>query len=215
MWDRYTLGAMNATHSGSQICVVDDDVTIRDVLTIMLEDEGYDVISAASSGAFLHHLSSGARPSCVLCDVRMPEMNGIELLKDLSTRKLGIPMILITGFGDVDMAVEAMKIGAADFIEKPFNADRIVSAIESALERVEARDGGTSVEDLQRRLASLTAREFEVAKRVAVGGSNKSIARELNVSPRTIEVHRARVMNKMNANNLADLVRDWMLLRPD
>jgi len=208
---------MNTAHAsfGSPICIVDDDATIRDVLTIMLEDEGYDVISAASSGAFLHHLSSGVRPRCVLCDVRMPEMNGLDLLKDLSTRKLGIPMILITGFGDVDMAVEAMKIGAADFIEKPFKADRIVSAIESAVGRVESRDDGLSIEDLQRRQASLTGREFEVAKRVASGGSNKSIARELNVSPRTIEVHRARVMNKMNANNLADLVRDWLMLHPE
>src|SRR5262249_40186881 len=163
-----------------------------------------DVVSAASSGAFLHHLSSGLRPRCVLCDVRMPEMNGIDLLKDLSTRRLGIPMILITGFADVDMAVQAMKIGAADFIEKPFNVDRIVSAIESAVGRVEARDDGPPLDDLQRRLASLTAREFEVAKLVAAGGSNKSIARELNVSPRTVEVHRARVMSKMDANNLAD-----------
>jgi two-component system response regulator FixJ len=206
---------MNIPHAGSSICVVDDDAAIRDVLTVMLEDEGYDVISAASSGAFLHHLSSGVRPRCVLCDVRMPEMNGLDLLRDISTRNLGIPMILITGFADVDMAVEAMKIGAADFIEKPFDADRIVSAIESALERAEARGGGLSTEELQRRLASLTPRELDVAKRVAAGASNKQIARELNVSPRTVEVHRARVMNKMNAANLADLVRDWLVLHPD
>jgi two-component system response regulator FixJ len=181
----------------------------------MLEDEGYDVISAASSNAFLHHISSGVRPRCVLCDVRMPEMNGLDLLRDLSMRRLGIPMILITGFADVDMAVEAMKIGAADFIEKPFNANRIVSAIESVIERTETRDDRTSTADLRRRLASLTARELDVAKRVAAGGSNKSIARELDVSPRTVEVHRARVMNKMNAANLADLVRDWLVLHPN
>jgi two-component system response regulator FixJ len=205
----------NAMRTGSAICVVDDDASIRDVLTIMLEDEGYDVVSAASSAAFLQHLSSGLRPGCVLCDVRMPEMNGIDLLKDLATRRLGIPMILITGFADVDMAVEAMKVGAADFIEKPFNVDRIVSAIESVLERTETREAGPPLEDLQRRFASLTAREFDVAKRVAAGGSNKSIARELNVSPRTVEVHRARVMAKMNANNLADLVRDWLVLHPE
>jgi two-component system response regulator FixJ len=205
---------MTTAPAGSPICVVDDDAAIREVLTVILEDEGYDVISAASCGIFLDHLSSGIWPRCVLCDVRMPEMNGIDLLKDLSTRRLGIPMILITGFGDVEMAVEAMKIGAADFIEKPFNADRIVSAIEAAVARVETRDNGPPIDELQRRLASLTARELEVAERVAVGGSNKSIARELDVSPRTIEVHRSRVMNKMNANNLADLVRDWLLLHP-
>ena len=206
---------MNAVSADSPICVVDDDAAIRDVLTVILEDEGYDVISAASSGAFLDHLSAGVWPRCVLCDVRMPEMNGLDLLRDLSMRRIGIPMILITGFGDVDMAVEAMKIGAADFIEKPFNADRIVAAIEAALGRVDTHDKGPSIDELQRRLASLTSRELEVAKRVALGGSNKSIARELNLSPRTIEVHRARVMHKMNASNLADLVRDWLVLHPE
>jgi len=195
-----------------RVSVVDDDVSVRDALNTILVDEGYDVIALDSSVAFLDSLAAGPEPSCILSDVRMPEMSGLELLKTLSNRGIKVPIILITGFADVPMAVEAMKAGAADFIEKPFSPHRIVSAVASALERASGAEGPEAADPVRRRLGALTKREQEIMELLVTGHSNKSAARELSISPRTIEVHRARVMQKMEAKNLAELVRMSVLI---
>lgn len=198
---------VNDASGKARVCVVDDDAAVRDALRTILEDSGYEVAALGSSVEFLDSLSVGAEPSCILSDVRMPEMSGLELLKTLSTRGIKSPIILITGFADVPMAVEAMKAGAADFIEKPFTADRITSAVSAALDRASNADGPEAVEQVRQRLAVLTQREQEIMALLVTGHSNKSAARELSISPRTVEVHRARVMQKMEAKNLAELVR--------
>jgi two-component system response regulator FixJ len=188
------------------VCIVDDDELVRDVLKDIFETEGQTVGAFSSSAAFLDHLASGAHPSCVLCDVRMPEMDGLALLREVSARNLGIPFIMVTGYGEVDLAVEAMKIGAVDFIEKPFNAEQIIAAVNYVLKR----PGSTHTRE---RLAALTPREREIAALLAKGGTNKSIARDAGCSPRTVEVHRARIMEKMNAKSLAELVRELISTR--
>jgi two-component system response regulator FixJ len=196
----------------SRVCVVDDDAAVRDALRTILEDAGYEVAASGSSVEFLDSLTAGIEPACILSDVRMPEMSGLDLLKTLSTRGMKSPIILITGFADVPMAVDAMKAGAADFIEKPFTADRITSAVAIALERSAGNDGPEVAEQVHQRLGSLTQREREIMNLLVTGHSNKSAARELSISPRTVEVHRARVMQKMEARNLAELVRMSVLI---
>ena len=203
---------MSDGNSKARVCVVDDDASVRDALHTILQDVGYDVAALDSSVAFLESLAAGPEPSCILSDVRMPEMSGLDLLKTLSNRGIKAPIILITGFADVPMAVEAMKAGAADFIEKPFAPDRIVSAVAAALERSSTSDGPEAAELVRRRLSALTKREQEIMALLVTGHSNKSAARELSISPRTIEVHRARVMQKMEARNLAELVRMSVLI---
>jgi len=196
----------------ARICVVDDDSAVRDALKTILEDSGYEVAALGSSEEFLDSLNGGQEPACILSDVRMPEMSGLELLKTLSTRRMKSPIILITGFADVPMAVEAMKAGAADFIEKPFTADRIKSAVVAALDRSASGDGPEAADRVHQRLSALTERELEIMTLLVTGHSNKSAARELSISPRTVEVHRARVMQKMEARNLAELVRMSVLI---
>jgi two-component system response regulator FixJ len=195
-----------------RVCVVDDDSAVRDALKTILEDSGYEVLALGSSQEFLDSLDEGSEPACILSDVRMPEMSGLDLLKMLSARGMRSPIILITGFADVPMAVGAMKAGAADFIEKPFTADRITSAVAAALDRSTNGEGPNAAEQVRRRVAALTQREQEIMALLVTGHSNKSAARELSISPRTVEVHRARVMQKMEARNLAELVRMSVLI---
>jgi two-component system response regulator FixJ len=189
------------------VFVVDDDGAVRDALKTILEDEGYETVSLASSKEFLDALESGEEPACILADVRMPQMSGLDLLKTMSARGVKVPMILITGFGDIPMAVEAMKAGAADFIEKPFTDDRITSAVQTALDNAVRVEGPEMAEQVRQKMATLTRREQEIMSLLVTGHSNKSAARELSISPRTVEVHRARIMQKMDAKNLAELVR--------
>jgi len=196
----------------TRVCVVDDDAAVRDALRTILEDAGYEVAASGSSVEFLDTLAGGPEPACILSDVRMPEMSGLELLRTLSTRGMKCPIILITGFADVPMAVEAMKAGAADFIEKPFTGDRIASAVATALDRAANTEGPEAAEQVRTRLGALTQREQEIMNLLVTGHSNKSAARELSISPRTVEVHRARVMQKMEARNLAELVRMSVLI---
>jgi len=190
-----------------KVYVIDDDAAMRDSLNFLLDSAGFNVTLFDNPTKFLDqlpHLVFG----CVVSDVRMPNIDGIELLKRLRTMKCRFPIVIITGHGDVPVAVEAMKLGAIDFLEKPFEDDRLIGMIEAAISQGEpaARDEALT-RDLAARIASLSPRERQVMDGLIAGLSNKLIARDYGISPRTIEVYRANVMTKMQANSLSELVR--------
>ncbi len=193
------------------VFIVDDDQAMRASLQWLIEADGLAVRSFESADAFL---SSDALSltGCLLLDIRMPGMNGLELQAHLNQRAIGLPIIMITGHGDVAMAVKAMKAGAVDFIEKPFNAENLLGSIHQALhEDDHARAQRRHRQTINAHLATLTRREHEVMEQVIAGHSNREIAASLGVSTKTIEVHRARVMDKMQAGSLAELVRMALL----
>jgi two-component system response regulator FixJ len=184
------------------VCVVDDDEAVLDSVALLLEVEGLKTRTFASAEALLDALPLPA--ACIISDVRMPGLDGIELLRALDTRRIEVPVIMITGHGDVPMAVRAMQRGAVDFLEKPFDPNMLISIVRKTLERNASPAAGGPEQD---RLASLTPREHDVFAQLLTGRSNKEIGRALEISPRTVEVHRARVMEKMAAGSLAELVR--------
>lgn len=192
------------------IYVVDDDEAMRDSMTWLLEGEGYRVSCFDSAEAFLGARHDSMR-GCIVLDVRMPEMSGLELQERLDTLGSRLPIIFITGHGDVPMAVSALQRGACDFIEKPFHNEDLLSRIERALELDrqlavrQQRNGAIS-----HRLEQLTQREREVMQLVVAGKLNKQIADELDISMKTVEAHRARVMEKMGVRTLAELVKAVM-----
>ncbi len=187
--------------------IVDDDASVRDSLTVLLESAGFTVRAYDSAVAFLQS-ASDRTAGCVLTDVQMPELNGLELQRRMSEQGIRLPVIVMTGHGDVPIAVEAMKAGAAEFLEKPFGDEQLLTAVTSAIAVGErARDEAAIVAETMRRLATLTPREHEVLDRLVTGQPNKTIAYDLGSSPRTVEVHRARVMEKMGARSLPELVR--------
>jgi two-component system response regulator FixJ len=187
--------------------IVDDDASVRDSLTVLLESAGFTVRAYDSAVAFLQS-ASDRTAGCVLTDVQMPELNGLELQRRMSEQGIRLPVIVMTGHGDVPIAVEAMKAGAAEFLEKPFGDEQLLTAVTSAIAVGErARDDAAIVAETMRRLATLTPREHEVLDRLVAGQPNKTIAYDLGSSPRTVEVHRARVMEKMGARSLPELVR--------
>jgi two-component system, LuxR family, response regulator FixJ len=189
------------------IYVVDDDEAVRDSLSLLLETRGLTVRSFASAREFLAAAPT-LRPGVLISDIRMPEMDGFELQTRLAERGLSFPLIVITGHGDVPLAVQAMKAGALDFIEKPFAAETMIQAVAAALERLaEPTDEDPLMTAASARLALLTPREREVLDGLLAGLPNKSIAYDLAISPRTVEIHRARVMDKMGARSLSELVR--------
>ncbi len=188
------------------IAIVDDDRSVRESLGAMLGVAGYGVATYASAREFLAALDSGAALDCFVCDVRLPETSGLELLKTLAERGSAIPVIMITGHGDVPMAVTAMKSGAVDFIEKPFSPDEILRAVSSALERRTGPARGAPSPELLARYEELTPRERETLALIVEGHTNKSAAQALSISARTVEVYRARIMEKMGAHSLAELV---------
>jgi two-component system response regulator FixJ len=189
------------------IHVVDDDASVRDSLTLLLDSAGFRVRAYESALSFLAAASAGG-VGCVLTDVQMPELNGLELQRQMVAQGIRLPVIVMTGHGDVPIAVQALKAGATDFLEKPFDDEQLLSAVQGAIAVSQrARDEATAVADIARRLATLTPREREVLDRLVAGQPNKTIAYDLGSSPRTVEVHRARVMEKMQARSLADLVR--------
>ena len=187
--------------------VIDDDRDVRESLSFLLETAGLAVRAFESASAFLDVLPRGEK-GCIVTDVRMPGISGTQLLAELKARGVGMPVIVITGHGDVPLAVEAMKLGAFDFIEKPFDDATIVTAVESALreeERREENEAGKA--DVVARLSMLSQRERQVLDGLVGGLPNKTIAYDLGISPRTVEVYRANVMTKMEAASLSDLVR--------
>ena len=197
------------------VAVIDDDDAVRDSLGALLEAAGYGVDTYPSGRAFLSALPE-TRPACALVDVRMPEMDGLELQRRLAEAAPSLPVIIITGHGDIAMAVKAIKAGAVDFVEKPFPDSTILDRIAQALAlREETLSREARRLDIGQRLGRLTAREHEVFERLARGSSNKAIARELGISPRTVEVHRARVMDKLQAPSLSHLVRMAMIAHVD
>jgi two-component system response regulator FixJ len=192
---------------GKKVYVIDDDPAMRDSLDFLLGSAGFSVHVFDSAQVFLDELAK-LEPGCVVTDARMPGIDGIELLRRMHSGARKLPVIVMTGHGDVPLAVEAMKLGALDFLEKPFEDDRLIGMIEIALS--EQQDGSKSEAasaDMAARIASLTQRERQVMQGLVTGQSNKTIAREYDISPRTVEVYRANVMTKMQAGNLSELVR--------
>ena len=187
--------------------VIDDDEALRESLAFLLRTANIEVRTYPSAAAFLDALPD-ARASCVITDVRMPGMSGIDLLRRLQELKIGMPVIVITGHGDVPLAVEAMKIGALDFLEKPFDDEVLLTSVRSALMR---QDGETKRHteraEIESKLAALSNRERDVLGGLVAGRANKQIAYDLGISPRTVEIYRANLMNKMQAGSLSDLVR--------
>jgi two-component system response regulator FixJ len=197
---------------GGKIFVVDDDPGIRDSLAMLLASSGYEAKPYASAAAFLASEAPDAA-GCMVVDVQMPEMNGLALQQELAARCFRLPVIIMTGHGDIPVAVQAMKAGAVDFLEKPFDDGVLLDCIRRALERGStADDQALAARETRRRLAQLTDRERQVLDLIVAGKANKVIAYELAISPRTVEIHRSRVMEKMGASNLADLIRKVLSL---
>lgn len=191
----------------AKVYVIDDDEAMRDSLNFLLDSSGFEVVLFEHAQAFLDRLPSLGF-GCVVSDVRMPGIDGIELLKRMKATGSSFPILVMTGHGDVPLAVEAMKLGALDFLEKPFEDERLIAMIETAIRQAEPAAKNESVtQDVLARIASLSPRERQVMDGLMAGLSNKLIAREYDISPRTIEVYRANVMTKMGANSLSELVR--------
>lgn len=189
------------------VFIVDDDAAVRDSLAALLEAEGFSVEAFDSAKAFL----AGYTPKdacCVIADIRMPDMDGLELQEEIIRKGWGLPVIIITGHGDVPLAVRAMKAGAVDFIEKPFDDAILRAGIDRGLAQSRKARGESAVtQEAETRISQLTAREREVMEHLVAGRPNKVIAHRMDISPRTVEVHRGRVMEKMQARSLSDLVR--------
>jgi len=187
--------------------VVDDDVAVRQSLSFLLASDGLPVRLYESASAFLETVKDTAG-GCIVTDVRMPGIDGIELLRHLKARGFHLPVIVMTGHADVPMAVEAMKEGAVDFIEKPFDDDMFLAAVRSALKvREEHAERDAQANEFQARLQGLSERERQVLEGLVAGKANKVIAYDLGISPRTVEIYRANVMTKMQAGSLSELVR--------
>lgn len=190
---------------------IDDDDAARDALRFLLEAAGLKVRTYESAKMFLDKLAQ-IEPGCIVTDVRMPEVSGIDLLRQVQGSPSPQPVIVITGHGDIALAVEAMKLGAQDFFEKPYDDEALLSAVHAALNRHEGESKHESAKaDILKRLAELTARECQVLDGLVAGKPNKNIAFDLEISPRTVEIYRANVMTKMKAASLSELVRMALL----
>lgn len=189
------------------VFVVDDDDAVRRFLSGLIASVGLNVETYASAREFLD-VCERSRAGCLVLDIRMPGISGLELQKELVARDIRIPVIILTGHGDVQVAVHAMKGGAVDFIEKPFNNELLLDRIQKAVaESVQAATSRVKRDEIVRRMDLLTPRECQVLEMVAAGETNKGVARHLDISERTVEIHRAKVMEKMRAKSLADLVK--------
>ncbi|MBL8381920.1 MAG: response regulator transcription factor [Burkholderiales bacterium] len=192
------------------IHVVDDDEAMRDSLVWLLDDDRYQVRTYVSGEDFLERRAASV-PACIILDIRMPGMSGVEVHERLVRDGVSTPVVFVTGHGDVPMAVEAIKRGAFDFIEKPFNEQKLTGIIERAIEHdAEVAGRSAAASEIAARLARLSPREREVLDLVVAGKMNKTIADVMNISIKTVEAHRAKVMEKMGARSLAELVQSVM-----
>ncbi len=194
---------MAANHT---IHLIDDDEDVRKALAFLLGTAGHAVKVYESAIVFLERLD-GLQPGCIVSDVRMPEVDGLELQRRLKEKGIALPIVIMTGHADVPLAVQAMKLGAMDFIEKPFSDDVMLGAISRALAAVQEPEEGGESGKIRARLDALSDRERQVLQGLLAGHPNKTIAYDLGLSPRTVEVHRANVMTKMAATSLSELVR--------
>jgi len=190
------------------VFLIDDDEAIRHSASFMLRHAGYRVKTYADGEAFLGDLPSRNEAGCILLDVRMPGMDGLEVQAVMNSRGVALPVIILTGHGEVDVAVKAMKAGAVEFLEKPYEKRTLLAAIEAAFDRLEAQANDARwTADAKARLSRLTSREQEVLECLVDGLTNKAIADTLSISPRTVEIHRANVMNKLDAESLSAALR--------
>nr|WP_319386288.1 response regulator [uncultured Roseibium sp.] len=187
------------------VYIVDDDPAVRDALSVLFNMEGY-VVETFSDGDTFVQSASKSVPACVMLDVHMPGRSGIEILKALNAEHYPAPIFIISGQGDIPMAVEAIRNGAFDFIEKPFSAETVLERVKEAVTAMKERQDVDTSQTFEG-ADLLTRRELEVLKEITEGASNKEAGRTLGISPRTVEVHRARIMEKLSARNAADLVR--------
>ena len=192
------------------VAIVEDDTALRDALERLLRSEGFAARGFASAEEFL---GTGETPRCLILDLRLPGMSGMELLTTLRQRQMRAPVVMITGHGDIPQAVAAVKAGAFDFIEKPYDPDALMTVLRKALDTGRGSPEGPVVAEIAARAEALSPREREVMDRVVNGQPNKVIAAALQISPRTVEVYRANVMSKMQAKNLTDLVTMVLRLR--
>jgi two-component system, LuxR family, response regulator FixJ len=194
------------------VYIVDDDAAVRDGLSALLTVSGFTLEAFDSAERFLAAVEPGAA-GCAILDIRMPGMSGLDLQRELKRRGIALPIIIITGHGDVPLAVAALKAGAVDFLEKPFDGDALLTGIEEALRRdAESRSAAFDRDTVAARVAQLTPREREVMDLVVAGHPNKVVADRLGIAVRTVEIHRARVMEKTAARNLSELIRMAILL---
>lgn len=201
--------------------IVDDDQDTRESLRLLLESVDIETDCHASVDSFLaayDPATDGRRPCCLLLDIRMPGTSGMTLLEELSARRIGLPVIVLTGYGDIPMSVSAMKLGAADFVTKPANPQQLLERVQEVLREAgqepgAAADPGQDLVRARQRWALLTPREREVCERIGSGASNKQVAAELGISVRTVESHRAHIMEKLEASSLVDLVQLTLQLR--
>ena len=201
------LGAAPMPHVSPIVFVVDDDISVRESLELLLQNEGWQPKTFASAQAFLD-CPRAVVPSCLILDVSLPGLDGLELQKSVAVERTDMPIIFITGYGDVPKSVQAMKRGAVEFLTKPFNDEVLLTAIRQALDRSRlARAHETEMRELRDRYASLTPREQQVTALVVSGLLNKQVGGELGISEITVKAHRGQVMQKMKANSLADLVK--------
>jgi FixJ family two-component response regulator len=195
------------------VFIVDDDISVRESLELLMQTEGWQTQTFASAEDFLAHPRASV-PSCLVLDVNLPDLNGLDLQRRVAADRAHMPIIFITGFGDIPMTVQAMKAGAIEFLTKPFGDEVILSAIRNAMQRSRAALGREAeMQDLRESYASLTPREQEVMALVVSGMLNKQVGDELDISEITVKAHRGKVMKKMKADSLADLVNMASRLR--
>lgn len=209
-------GAAQGTTSGTAagtVFIVDDEEAVRDSIGLLMRSIGLPWRAFPDARAFLAEYDPKL-PGCLVLDIRMPRMSGLDLQQELNRRGWSLPLIFITGHGDVPMAVEAMRAGAVDFLQKPFNDDELIRRVQKALvQDLQQRERLGALVELRSRYANLTPREKEVAERLVAGDANKVVAIDLGLSERTVELHRARIMEKMDARGLAQLVQLLMQLK--